>query len=88
MLLEDFFVDYGKQDCVVGEFVIGIILLVQVFDFWVYKILKWFDQDIFVVLGVFNIICLGDIVVLVCIVFGGMVGILKCVVNIEQVLIG
>jgi len=55
--LEDFFVDYGRQDRAAGEFVAGMTLPLpqpgQVFR--AYKISKRFDQDISALLGAFSL---------------------------------
>ena len=53
MPLEDFFIDYGKQDLATGEFVTGIDVPRLGSDqvFRCYKISKRFDQDISALLG-------------------------------------
>ena len=56
MPLEDFFIDYGKQDLAAGEFVTGIDVprLKSDETFRCYKISKRFDQDISALLGAFR----------------------------------
>ena len=56
MPLEEFFIDYGKQDLAAGEFVTGIDVPRLKSDevFRCYKISKRFDQDISALLGAFR----------------------------------
>ena len=74
MPLEDFFVDYGKQDRTAGEFVTGIdvprLECGEVFR--CYKISKRFDQDISGVLGAFRFTVEGRRVTHARVAFGGM----------------
>ena len=60
--LEDFFVDYGKQDRAPGEVVwrIDIPKLEANEHFRCYKISKRFDQDISAVMGAFKLRWKGD----------------------------
>ncbi|WPY93291.1 xanthine dehydrogenase small subunit [Limimaricola variabilis] len=53
--LEDFFIDYGKQDRQPGEFVEAVSLPEGRERFRVYKISKRFDQDISAVCGAFDV---------------------------------
>ena len=54
--LEDFFVDYGKQDRAEDEFVSALLVpATPTPHFRAYKISKRFDQDISAVLGAFSI---------------------------------
>jgi xanthine dehydrogenase small subunit len=55
--LEDFFLDYGKQDRRPGEFVETILLARRdpAWSFRCYKVSKRFDQDITASLGAFNV---------------------------------
>ncbi len=55
MPLEDFFLDYRKQDRRPGEFVAGITLPAVAPAFRAYKLSKRFDQDISAVCGCFNV---------------------------------
>ena len=53
--LEDFFLDYGKQDRAPGEFVEGITIPEQPDRLRCYKLSKRFDQDISAVCGCLSI---------------------------------
>ena len=72
--LEDFFIDYGKQDRAPGEFVTGIDVprLAPGDVFRCYKISKRFDQDISALLGAFRFTVEGGRVALARVAFGGM----------------
>ena len=72
--LEDFFIDYGKQDRAPGEFVTGIDVprLAPGEVFRCYKISKRFDQDISALLGAFRFSLEGGRVALARVAFGGM----------------
>ena len=74
MPLEDFFIDYGKQDRTQGEFVTGIDVprLEAGEVFRCYKIAKRFDQDISAVLGAFRFTLEGRCVAHARAAFGGM----------------
>ena len=74
MPLEDFFIDYGKQDLAQGEFVTGIDVprLKAGEVFRCYKISKRFDQDISAVLGAFRFTLEGRRVADARVAFGGM----------------
>lgn len=88
--LEDFFITYGKQDRVAGEFVESVIVpkpksgLV----FKAYKISKRFDQDITAVLGAFVIKVVDGKVAEFCAAFGGMAGTPMRATKCEAALIG
>ena len=88
--LEDFFLDYGKQDRRPGEFVESIRLPRQdpAWRFACYKISKRFDQDITASLGAFNLKLAGGRVADIRICFGGMAAIPKRARECEAVLIG
>jgi xanthine dehydrogenase small subunit len=77
MPLEDFFIDYGKQDRGPSEFVERIILPKPApgLRFRAYKVSKRFDQDISSVLGAFAIRLEGGKVTSVRIAYGGMAAI-------------
>ncbi len=87
--LDDFFIDYGKQDIKPGEF-IESIQIPRVFKdamFSVYKLSKRFDQDISAVCGAFNLQVDDEgIIKDIRIAFGGMAGIPKRASNVEQAL--
>jgi xanthine dehydrogenase small subunit len=74
MPLEDFFLDYGKQDRAPGEFVEAVSIPVQPDRLRVYKLSKRFDQDISAVCGAFNVTVEDGTVTDARIAFGGMAG--------------
>ncbi len=88
MPLEDFFLDYRKQDRRLGEFVSGVTIPKTAPNFRCYKISKRFDQDISAVCGCFNIETAGGKVTAARIAFGGMAGIPKRASAVEAALIG
>ncbi len=86
--LENYFIEYGKQDRLPGEFVEKISIPRQTDRLKVYKISKRFDQDISAVLGAFNISLQDGIISDARIAFGGMAGTPKRASNVEKSLIG
>ena len=90
--LEEFFIDYGKQDRQPGEFVEAITLPAQPAGqgdaLRVYKLSKRFDQDISAVLGAFNLTVEGGQITAARIAFGGMAGVPKRASHVEAALIG
>ena len=88
LVLEDFFLDYGKQDRAPGEFIEAVTVPDQPDRLAVYKLSKRFDQDISAVCGAFNIVVDAGQVSKACIAFGGMAGIPKRATAVENVLIG
>ena len=74
MALEDFFIDYGKQDRRPGEFVENVVLPKPEpgTHYRCYKISKRFDQDISAACGAFWLKLDGDVVAGIRIAFGGM----------------
>jgi len=72
--LEEFFLDYGKQDRRPGEFVSRLFVprLGREEHFRCYKVSKRFDQDITAVLGAFRLSLSGRRVADARIAFGGM----------------
>ncbi len=88
MPLEDFFVDYGKQDRQPGEFVEAVRLPRQADSLRCYKLSKRFDQDISALCGCFNITVADGQVATARIAFGGMAGIPKRAATVEAALIG
>src|SRR6056297_439227 len=86
--LEDFFLEYGRQDREPGEFVEAVSLPVQPDRLRCYKLSKRFDQDISAVCGCFNITVEDGVVTAARIAFGGMAGIPKRAANVEALLIG
>ena len=86
--LEDFFLDYRKQDRRPGEFVQDITLPATAPDLACYKLSKRFDQDISAVCGCFVITRKGGKVTAARIAFGGMAGTPKRARTVEAALIG
>lgn len=90
LALEDFFIDYGKQDRGPGEFVTG--LYVPKLDpnqtFRAYKISKRFDQDISAVMGAFQFTIVQGQITEARIAYGGMAAIPKRASGAEAALIG
>lgn len=90
MALEDFFIDYGKQDLKPGEFVEGVMVPRPTDDvfFRCYKVSKRFDQDISAVLGAIAITIKDGTVTDARIAYGGMAAIPKRAASAEAALIG
>ena len=88
MALEDFFLDYGRQDRRPGEFVEAVTIPAQPDRLRVYKLSKRFDQDISAVCGAFNITVTGGIVTAARIAFGGMAGVPKRADAVDAALTG
>ncbi len=86
--LEDFFIDYGKQDRAKGEFVEAVSVPKIADRLKVYKLSKRFDQDISAVCGAFYIEVADGIVTSASIAFGGMAGIPKRATHVEAALTG
>ncbi len=86
--LEEFFIDYGKQDRAPGELVTAIIVpqLAEGQNFRAYKISKRFDQDISSVLAAFRIERNGDIITSARAAYGGMAATPKRARNTEDAL--
>lgn len=74
ILLEDFFIAYGKQDRAPGEFVEAITVPTQPDNLRCYKISKRFDQDISAVCACLNIPRNGDVIADARLAYGGMAG--------------
>jgi len=88
MPIEDFFIDYGKQDRAKGEFVTGVDLPHGDNALRVYKLSKRFDQDISAVCGAFNVTVADGTVSAARIAFGGMAGVPKRASAVETALVG
>ena len=86
--LEDFFLDYRKQDRRPGEFVAGLSIPAEAPALRCYKISKRFDQDISAVCGCFNITVTEGKVTAARIAFGGVAGIPKRAAEVEAALLG
>jgi xanthine dehydrogenase small subunit len=91
VLLEDYFIEYGRQDRQPGEFVeaVHIPFLKADEQFAVYKITKRLDEDISAVCGAFRVAFDADgRVARAVIAFGGMAGTPKRASHAEAVLVG
>ena len=88
--VEDFFIEYGKQDRREGDFVENLFIpkLGKDAHFAAYKISKRKDEDISSVCGAFRIIVKKGVVSEAVIAFGGMAGTPKRAGNVEKALIG
>ena len=88
--LEDFFLDYGKQDRRPGEFVEAVMVPKPDTDriFKVFKLSKRFDQDISAVCGAFSIAIEGGVVADARVAFGGMAGTPRRAKACEAALVG
>ncbi|AZQ69347.1 xanthine dehydrogenase small subunit [Silicimonas algicola] len=86
--IEDFFLDYGKQDRRPGEFVEAVTISKKATALRCYKLSKRFDQDISAVCGCFNVEVDGEVVSSARIAFGGMAGIPKRAAAVEAALVG
>ncbi|MGY6710117.1 MAG: xanthine dehydrogenase small subunit [Rhizobiaceae bacterium] len=88
--LEDFFIDYGKQDRRPGEFVqsVTVPLPKAGTHYRVYKITKRRDEDITAVLGAFNVEIADGKVVSARIAYGGMAATPKRAKAVEEALVG
>lgn len=86
--LEDFFLDYRRQDRRPGEFVEALSFPRQPDALSCHKLSKRFDQDISAVCGCFNIRVEGGRVAAARLAFGGMAGIPKRARAAEEALLG
>ena len=86
--LEDFFLDYGKQDRAKGEFVEAVTIPASAPGLACYKLSKRFDQDISAVCGCLSITVEGGKITNARIAFGGMAGIPKRAMAVEAALTG
>ena len=88
MPIEDFFIEYRKQDRLPGEFVEAVTIPMQAPALRCYKLSKRFDQDISAVCGCFNVTVQDGKVTAARIAFGGMAGIPKRAAAVEAALLG
>lgn len=88
MPIEEFFIQYGKQDREAGEFVESIIIPKNASALRCYKLSKRFDQDISAVCGCFNIEVSNGAVTNARIAYGGMAGTPMRAAKAEKALIG
>ncbi len=86
--LEDFFIEYGKQDRAKGELVTGVTIPKSAPGLRVYKLAKRFDQDISAVCGAFNLTIVDGMVSSARIAFGGMAGTPARAASVETALVG
>lgn len=88
MPLEEFFLDYGRQDRAPGEFVEAVTIPRQADRLRCYKLSKRFDQDITAVCGCFSIRVAEGLVTEARIAFGGMAGVPKRAAHVEAAITG
>ena len=88
MPIEDFFIEYGKQDRAQGEFVEAITIAKSAPNLRAYKLSKRFDQDISAVCGCFNVSLEGGVISDARIAFGGMAGTPHRASSVEAALVG
>lgn len=88
MPIEDFYIAYGKQDRLDGEFLESIFIPDQPDTVGVYKISKRFDQDISAVCGAFSVTVENEKITDARIAFGGMAATPKRASAVETALIG
>ena len=86
--LEDFFLEYRRQDRQPGEFVAAVTIAASAPNLRCYKLSKRFDQDISAVCGCFNVTVENGVVTAARIAFGGMAGTPKRAAQVETALIG
>ena len=88
MPLEEFFLDYRRQDRRPGEFVEAVTIPATAPGLSCYKLSKRFDQDISAVCGCFNLAVNGSKIKSARIAFGGMAGVPKRAAAVEAALVG
>lgn len=86
--LENFFLDYRKQDRRAGEFVAGVSIPESAPALRCYKISKRFDQDISALCACFNLTVTDGTITQARLAFGGMAGIPKRATATEAALLG
>ena len=88
LALENFFIEYRRQDRRPGEFVAAVTIPAVAPNLRCYKLSKRFDQDISAVCGCFNVTIENGIVTDARIAFGGMAGTPHRATKVEAALIG
>ena len=88
MPIEDFFLEYRRQNRASGEFVAAVTIPATAPNLRCYKLSKRFDQDISAVCGCFNVTVENGMVRAARIAFGGMAGTPKRAARVEAALIG
>ena len=88
--LEDFFIDYGKQDLQPGEFVASVSIPVPGPDDVVHisKLSRRFDSDISAVCGAFKLTVKDGTIITARVAFGGMAATPKRASGCEKALVG
>ncbi len=86
--LEDYFIEYGKQDRRAGEFVFSVRIPKSDNLFRCYKIAKRFDQDISAVLGAFQLEIEAGKIISAKVAYGGMAATPKRATGCEAALKG
>jgi xanthine dehydrogenase small subunit len=88
--LEDYFIEYGKQDRQPGEFVEGVRLPVSQDGerLRCYKLTKRLDQDITAVLGCFDVVVTDGAVSAARLAYGGMAGVPMRAAQAEAAMVG
>ncbi len=86
--MEDFFLEYGRQDRAPGEFVEAITIPRQEDRLRCHKLSKRFDQDISAVCGAFVVRVADGAVTEARIAYGGMAGVPKRAAAVEAALVG
>jgi xanthine dehydrogenase small subunit len=86
--LEDFFIAYGQQDRIPGEFVEAISIPKQSDTLRCYKLSKRFDQDISAVCGCIAITREDGAIINARLAYGGMAGTPKRAAHAEAALVG
>jgi xanthine dehydrogenase small subunit len=90
LLLEDFFIDYGRQDLQPGEFIQSVTIPLPHADdlFAAYKVSKRWEEDITSVLGAFRLRLEAGRVSEIVIAYGGMAATPKRARHVEAALLG
>lgn len=88
LAIEDFFIEYGKQDRQNSEFVEAVTVPKVAPNLRCYKLSKRFDQDISAVCGCFNVTLDGETIASARIAYGGMAGTPKRAASAEAALVG
>ncbi|MEM8554258.1 MAG: xanthine dehydrogenase small subunit [Pseudomonadota bacterium] len=86
--LEDFFIEYGKQDRQPGEFVTAVSFARQADRLRCFKLSKRFDQDISAVCGGLTVHVVDGTVTEARLAYGGMAGTPKRAAHAEAALVG
>jgi xanthine dehydrogenase small subunit len=88
--LEDFFIAYGKQDRVAGEYVRALEIPLLGYDhaYRAFKVSKRFDEDISAVMSAFRLTLEGRRIASARIAYGGMAATPKRAANAEKAIVG